>query len=515
MSEQVRDRLKPPVRQSALAGALLLGFLADQLVRVPGRPGLNVLLWAMAGTAGLWLVSRQRETPASRETWWFVGGAGAFAVLLVLRDAEALAVFCLFSGLVLLGLAGGRGGLEWARRAHIVEVAAAAVRVGILIALGPLGWSIGAARQVAEPAPAGGRVWPRYVRMVARGAVMALPPLFVLTALLANADPIFERLLQQTLFFRVGPFLQHVAFTAVIAWLTSGFLRAFLVNDDDVMDRVRLPRPTLAPSEIAVAVTLLNVLFLAFLAVQVRYLFGGASLVEVTAGLSYAEYARRGFFELVAATAFVVPVLLVADWAAAEDRIPGRRVLRVMSILTVVLLLGVLASAAYRMRLYQVAYGMTESRLYVSVFMVWLIGVLGALTATVLRGRRRGFALAAIVDGLACIAVLHILNPHALIARVNISRAASGAEVDAGYLRTLGADAVPTLMARLNTLPDVERCQVAAMFKEKWSGERQGGWRTWNFADARARRLVAGFAVPMDCLATQESPPVSDVPQKR
>jgi hypothetical protein len=499
MRDQVRDPVKAPVRQTAIASALVLGFLADQLVRVQGRPGLNVLLWAIAGTTALWFVSRQRETPVSRETWWFVGGAGAFAVLLVLRDAEALAVFCLFAGLALLGLAAGRGALEWARRAHIVDVAAAAVRVGVLIALGPFGWSLGAARQAVEPAPTGGRVWLRYVLMFARGTAMALLPLFVLASLLAEADPMFERVLEQALFVKIGPFLQHVAFTAVIAWLTSGFLRAFMVNDDDVMDRVRLPRPALAPSEIAVAVTLLNALFLVFLAVQVRYLFGGSSLVEVTAGLSYAEYARRGFFELVAATALVVPVLLVADWAASEDRKHGRRVLRAMSILTVVLLAGVLASAAYRMRLYQVAYGMTESRLYVSVFMVWLIGVLGALSATVLRGRRRGFAFAAIVDGLACIAVLHILNPHALIARVNISRAASGAEVDGSYLRTLGADAVPALMARLDNLPNAERCEVAAMLKEKWSGERQGGWRTWNQADARARRLVAGFTVPTDC----------------
>jgi hypothetical protein len=124
------------------------------------------------------------------------------------------------------------------------------------------------------------------------------------------------------------------------------------------------------------------------------------------------------------------------------------------------LLVGVLASAAYRMRLYQVAYGLTEQRLYGSVFMVWLVGVLGVLVATVLRGRRRGFAFAAIVDGLACIAVLHILNPHALIARVNISRAASGAEIDAGYLRTLSADAVPTLMAKLPALPPVERVRT-------------------------------------------------------
>jgi hypothetical protein len=480
---------KSRVRQIALPCALL-GLLADQLVRVNGRPGVNVALWALVGTAMLWFVSQRREPPVSRETRWFVGGALFFSGLLALRDAEALAVFCLFAGVVLLGLAAGRGALAWARQAHIVEVAAAAIRVGILIALGPLGWSVGVARQDSEPASTGDRPWSR-LRMIARGTLMALPPLIVVTALLANADPVFEGVMQKAL-FGLEPLLQHAAFVAVIAWLLSGYLRAFLV-DDDVIERVRIPRPALAPSEIAVGVTLLNILFLVFLAVQVRYLFGGASLVEVTQGLSYAEYARRGFFELVAAAAFVVPVLLVADWAAADHQMSDRRLLRATSTVLVLLLAGVLASAAYRMRLYQDAYGLTEQRLYVSVFMIWLTGVLGWLAATVLRGRRRGFVFAAAMGGLACIAALHVLNPHALIARVNISRAASGAEIDASYLRTLSADAVPTLIAKLPALPLGQRCQVAAMLKERWSGERQGGWRTWNFGDARARRMVAQF----------------------
>jgi hypothetical protein len=437
----------------------------------------------------------------SRETWWLVGGAVTFAGLLVLRDADALAVFCLFSAVVLLGLAAGRGALAWARRAHMVEVAAGAVRIGALIAIGPLGWSVGAARQLAPPASVGKPSPARHARTVLRGTLMALLPLLVLIQLLTNADPVFERVLHTALFDSIRPLLEHLLFAGVIAWFTSGYLRAFLVGDDVVMERVRIPRPTMAPSEIAVALSLLNVLFLVFLAVQVRYLFGGASLVEVTDGLTYAEYARRGFFELVAAAAFVVPVLLVADWAAADDAVRARRVLRWTSTLLVLLLTGVLASAAYRMRLYQDAYGLTEQRLYVSVFMVWLTGVLGLLAVWVLRGRRRGFAFAAIVGGLACVAELHLLNPHALIARVNISRAASGAEIDGRYLSTLSADAVPTLIAQLPALPQAERCRVAAMLEERWSGERPGGWRTWNLGDARARRLVAKLSAPAECSA--------------
>jgi hypothetical protein len=489
---------RPRIHELALAGALLLGLLADQLVRVPGRPGLNVLLWALAGTAVLWLLSRRRQVPLSHETRWLVGGAVGFAGMLVLRDAGALAVFALFSAVVLLGLAAGRGAHAWAQRAHIADVVAAAVRVAVLIALGPLGWSAGGARQRNASPASGGRSWPRHARTFARGTAMALPALLVLTGLLASADPVFERMLDDALIAGIEPLLAHAAFAGVVAWFTSGFLRAFLVDDDVVMERVRVPQPALAPSEVAVAVSLLNILFLAFTAVQVRYLFGGAGLVEVTAGLGYAEYARRGFFELVAAAALVVPVLLVADWIAAEDGSPGRRALRATSLLLVLLLAGVLASAAFRMRLYQEAYGLTEQRLYVSVFMVWLTGVLAWLAATVLRGRRRGFAFGAIVGGLACVAALHVLNPHALIVRVNTDRSAASADVDGRYLATLGADAVPALVERLPALPAAERCRVAGMLEERWSSERPGGWRTWNLADARARRLVAQVPIPAD-----------------
>jgi hypothetical protein len=249
---------------------------------------------------------------------------------------------------------------------------------------------------------------------------------------------------------------------------------------------------------------MLNLLFAGFMAVQLRYLFGGASMIEVTAGLTYAQYARSGFFELVATAALVVPILLVADWAAVPGPSRSRKVLRATTLVLVTLLVGVIGSAAYRMQLYQDAYGLTELRLYVSVFIIWLTAVLGWLVLTVLRGRRERFAFGAIVAGLASIAALHVVSPHALIARVNLDRAAAGAEYDGAYLTSLSADAVPTILARLNELPMAERCRASRYLVKRWTGERPGGWRTWNLSDSRARRLVENVTVPAMCPAEVE-----------
>jgi hypothetical protein len=151
------------------------------------------------------------------------------------------------------------------------------------------------------------------------------------------------------------------------------------------------------------------------------------------------------------------------------------------------------------MRLYQQAYGLTEQRLYVSVFITWLTVVLGWLVLTVLRGRRDHFAFGTIIAGLASVAALHVLNPHALIARVNLDRAAAGKVYDGNYLRTLSADAAPVILDRLDHLPEPERCRAATLLRERWSGERQGGWRTWNLSDWRARRLVAASSGTLAC----------------
>jgi hypothetical protein len=476
-----RATLRGPVLLSALG----LGALANLLLDVPGRPGLNVALWALAGVGVLVLLLRQRGEVASRETRWLVVGALGFAAALMLRDADSLALFSLFSAVLLLGLAAGHATSAWAGRATVSDSVVAAVRIALLCAAGPLGWGRGA------PRPADDRPrWRRHARTLVRGTLMAFPALLVLTALLMSADAVFARMIRNLLLIDIGPLIEDLFFIGFVAWLTAGYLRAFMISDEAVTGSLRLPKPSVSAAEVAVALSILNVLFIVFMAVQLRYLFGSAELIEVTAGLTYAEYARRGFFELVAVAALVVPILLIADWLASAEKPRAHRLMRLSMLLLVVLLLGVIASAAYRMQLYQEAYGLTELRLYVSAVIVWLTAVLVWLVVTVLRGRRERFLFGSIIAGLATVAALHLLNPHAVIARVNIERALAGAEYDGEYLRSLSADAVPTLLERLEQLPEEERCRVSRIVEERWGGSRRGGWRTWNLSDWRARRMV-------------------------
>ena len=120
----------------------------------------------------------------------------------------------------------------------------------------------------------------------------------------------------------------------------------------------------------------LDVLFAAFVALQVAYLFGGLDTLAAIA-LTYAEYARRGFFELVA-----VVVLVGALVLGLEAVVAHRSRAYVVAILALVALTAVvLASSFLRLRLYQDAYGWTELRFYV-------LAAIGFLAITSWRQRR-------------------------------------------------------------------------------------------------------------------------------
>ena len=252
--------------------------------------------------------------------------------------------------------------------------------------------------------------------------------------------------------------------------------------------------------EIGIALGLLDLLFFSFVMVQLRYFFGGAALVEATTGLTYAEYARRGFFELVWVAALALPLLLATHWLIQRKaNLAHERVFRVLAGAMLALLVVIMLSAVGRMRLYQSEYGLTELRLYTTAFMGWLALVFVWFALTVLRGQRERFAFGALVAGFLIIGALHAINPDALIVRTNAAHARqSGHVFDAGYVSWLSADAVPALLGELPALSPQQRCVVAASVLARWSpANASEDWRSWSWSRAAARRVTQEQAVAL------------------
>jgi hypothetical protein len=215
--------------------------------------------------------------------------------------------------------------------------------------------------------------------------------------------------------------------------------------------------------------------------VQVTTLFGGHDHVLATAGLTYAEYARSGFFQLAAVGGLTLAVVAgAARWSRIDER-----VVRVLLAVLCVLTLVVLASALRRLGLYQDAFGATRLRFLVGVQLVWLGAVFVVLLVAGAVGGRAWLPRALVaLSGLTAIGFA-ASNPDGRIAETNVERHAETGRVDARYLRTLSADALPAV-ARLP--PERAACAIGDVRgRLRWDDGLAGA----NFSRARAREVLA------------------------
>lgn len=224
------------------------------------------------------------------------------------------------------------------------------------------------------------------------------------------------------------------------------------------------PAFTLGVIETSVVLGLLNLLFLSFVAVQVPYLFGGMDLVQNTPDFKLAEYARRGFGELVAVTGLVLPLLLATHWLLKKENPLNEKVYRVLAGIQIVLLFVIMASAVQRLFLLtgDLGYGLTTVRFYPMVVMIWFAIVFIWFAATVLRGSRQYFAWGALWSAVFVWGGVHVLNPDDFIVRTNIALMKQGREFDAYYNSGLSTDAIPALLESMPEMDMQDRCEVGS-----------------------------------------------------
>ena len=294
---------------------------------------------------------------------------------------------------------------------------------------------------------------------VVRGSFLALPILLVFLVLLASADLIFKDLVGDA--FRLLSIRQvlrsgwHLALSLGTAWLVAGALviamRKPAENEGHgylarlVAD---LPRTVnIGFIETATILVLVNTLFATFVIVQFSYLFGGLQNIQID-GFTYAEYARRGFFELVAVVTLTLALILCLNHFTARETKRQLKAFNLLSSLMVAFVLVMLFSAWKRMGLYETAYGYTELRLYVYAFIAFMGVVLAWFLVTLWR-KPHFFTAGVFVAAIGLLVCLNAINPDAFIVQQNLLRYVNTSNLDPLYLTQLSDDAVPGLIQAL------------------------------------------------------------------
>ncbi len=276
----------------------------------------------------------------------------------------------------------------------------------------------------------------------ALAVLIALPVVGAVLWLLSSADAVFG-----SFFARID--LSALPEDALLRTARVVLLALFLAS---ALYFIREQPPAPAPEKpererraaLFLPVTaLLDIVYIIFCYVQIKYLFGGAEEASMSGG--WAEYARSGFFQLVTITFINLGLTLLA---ADRRRFAGRggKPLRALLGLLLALTAVILVSAFWRMRLYILAFGMSALRLLT----LWAMGSVcfGLLAAAWKLARPDArFFRAAGGFALALWCLMNLAGPGRMIANYNVDHYLSGAltEVDETYLRALGPDALPAL----------------------------------------------------------------------
>jgi hypothetical protein len=500
-----RAALSIPTARATVGAAAALAVCADLLL-YNDPAGLGFSIWiALLGLSMVALVWRdERTVPMESAAWLAIALLSAAAV--AWRASGALRFLDIVATVAALGLAAvtlrrAESGL-FARRVADTLWTAAVVLQSVAAGVLPLVFRDALARGHAVRSEGmRGERSRAALPPALRPAVLAIVILIVFGALLRSADPIFASLLSLPA-FDAGVVMSHVLVVGFFGWLTAGWARGALLPTPTIPEHEPLPF-ALHAADVAAILGALGVLFTLFVGAQLGWYFGGETFLRERTGLTVAAYARSGFFQLVWVVVLVVPVLVGTRAALAPGRALARR--HTLLSLPVVALLGaMILSAMLRLRLYVHYYGLTLERLYPLVLMVWLAVVLVWLTVTVLRGWTRPFVAGAAISALVTLAALNIMNPDALVARVNVARAAriasDVAPLDLAHLASLSGDAASIVAGAVIAAPagDPQRCAAARELLRQWGPDarlrernsRVAPWRWWNAGEQSAARAV-------------------------
>lgn len=477
-----------------LALASLLIGLAVEILFYGRPPGVSFPIWAAMVCVAALLMARAESRRPPGDSAWLIAPILILAGLAFVRlepltlFLNIISVLCLFAVWVRTFRTGRVLDFGW------LDFAVSLLWVPVEMVFRPWATLGRAHRRVL-----GDRATHSRLLAVVRGLLLALPILVVLALLLTAADVIFADVLREAFEWldleRLADLARRAVVVLVCAILYLGALVAALRDPGDrklIGEDKPVALPFLGFTESAVVLVGVNLLFTAFVWVQIRYLFGGQANITA-AGYTYSEYARRGFGELVAVAILTLGLIMALGAFSHRTTSAQRTGFRVLSASLVVLVSVILVSAFQRLLLYEQAYGFTRLRAYTHVAIVW-IGVLFLLFLLLLwTGNLRPFAPAAVGAALGFALTLNVLNVDDFIVRRNADRWQAGAELDIDYLTSLSEDAIPALAALAGELPPNLRGALVPRLacQQAWLDQRQQeGWPATHLSVIRARAAL-------------------------
>lgn len=296
------------------------------------------------------------------------------------------------------------------------------------------------------------------------GILIMIPILCAVIMLLVRADPAFDHWMGSIKKAVSDEFLIYVWYFVLgipVACYLCGLIRGSVEKHPSAMEKTKVDRAferiRIAPAAaVCSSLAALNLVYVIFFLAQTSYLFSAFRQI-LPEHMTYAEYARHGFFELCAVTAINLAVIFAAKLLSQEGR---GKLLRIEVILLSVFTLALTVIDLSKMVLYIQSYGLTRLRIYTSIFMIFLFIVFLIILLRQVRPFQAGRAV--ILAALICFFGLCYGNVDGQIAKYNMGQYLAGnlELMDRASMEALSDGAVPYFFKAYREASDEEDAQL-------------------------------------------------------
>jgi len=274
------------------------------------------------------------------------------------------------------------------------------------------------------------------IKRITIAAAITVPSIIVLIALLSGADMIFSKGVSETLEHLSEMISFNALFKIILGTLAGLYLFGVVFGANHNYEIKRSEKKSPNGDLLILNILLVSILivYTVFVSIQFRYLFSGDSLPF---GLSYTEYARKGFFELLFLSGINIALILLTVYLTHKKKSVFSKIL-CCYLCTVTFIL--LASSFYRMWLYNDYDGLTRLRFMVFGFLIFeSIGLLFTFIYII----KPSFSITGIYIALALVyyCILNIIPMDYIIAENQIQKLKKGERDDIAYIFTLSPDA--------------------------------------------------------------------------
>ncbi|MBV7276608.1 DUF4173 domain-containing protein [Clostridium sp. PL3] len=282
---------------------------------------------------------------------------------------------------------------------------------------------------------------------VLKGILIALPVLAIILVLLSSADMMFSyyliRMFGMFGDIKIASIILHSVIIVAAFLYIFGFLWSFKYEGiyEDVKEEWSLRFEALTIMPIFV---ILNIVYVLFTAVQFSYLYGGGNAL-LPENFTYAEYARRGFFELVTVAIINFTIILCAMKFTKKQNGKIEKLNKIFMSFLIVFTINMLFSAHYKMSLYEATYGYTYLRVFVHIFML-LIFILFIIVFLGIWTRKVAVGKLCLITSVLMYVILNYINVDIFIVKKNLELSGKTQKLDMTYLANLSYDTIPYMV---------------------------------------------------------------------